>query len=309
MSQRPGSFAGPHDPADDAAYRLIERAIAYLHAQRTRQPELRELAAHLGLSESHTQRLFSRWAGISPKRFLQFLTVENAKQRMRDTGDLISLSLDAGLSGPGRLHDLFVNMEAMSPGEFRRAAAGMTIRYGVAPTPFGNALVATTVRGVCHLSFPGEAELGGWVKAHQAAWPQASLVEDPAEAQRTLSAIFTRSPDAAGSRLSVWVSGSNFQVQVWRALLRVPFGGLLSYGQLARVAGKPGAARSVGSALAHNPVAYLIPCHRVLRATGDFGTYHWGSGRKTAICGWEAAVSSGAVLSGRAVPVDEQTPD
>jgi AraC family transcriptional regulator of adaptative response/methylated-DNA-[protein]-cysteine methyltransferase len=294
---------------DDAAYRLIERAIAYLHVQRARQPELRELAAYLGLSESHTQRLFSRWAGISPKRFLQFLTVENAKQRMRDTGDLLSLSLGAGLSGPGRLHDLFVNMEAMSPGEFRRAAAGMTIRYGVGRTPFGDALVATTVRGVCHLSFPGGADLGGWVGAYQALWPQASLVEDPAEAQRTLAAIFTRSPDAAGSRLSVWVSGSNFQVQVWRALLRVPFGGLLSYGQLARVAGRPSAARSVGSALAQNPVAYLIPCHRVLRATGDFGSYHWGSVRKTAICGWEAAVSLYPASSDRAIPDDQETPD
>jgi len=285
IPDEPGVRAG----ADD--YSRVEKAIAFLCDHQARQPELHELAAHLSLSEYQTQRLFSRWVGISPKRFLQFLTVEHAKGRMQRTDDLLDLSLDSGLSGPGRLHDLFVNMEAMSPGEFKRAAAGMTIRYGTGETPFGVALVATTVRGICHLSFPGEGDLDRWLAQSRHEWPLANLVHAPADAAETLDAVFNRAPAATARGLSLWVSGSNFQVQVWRALLQVPFGGLLSYGQLARLLGKPGAARSVGSALARNPVAYLIPCHRVLRATGDFGVYHWGSGRKMAICGWEAAAS------------------
>jgi AraC family transcriptional regulator of adaptative response/methylated-DNA-[protein]-cysteine methyltransferase len=283
-------------PAPDARagtddYGRIEKAIAFLQQQHASQPGLSELAAYLDLSESHTQRLFSRWAGISPKRFLQFLTVENAKRRMRRTNDLLSLSLDSGLSSPGRLHDLFVNMEAMSPGEFKRAAAGMTIRYGAGETPFGDALIATTVRGICHLSFHDGVGLERWLVERRREWPLANLVHDPATAAKTLTTVFNRAPTDAAGGLSLWVGGSNFQVQVWRALLRIPFGGLLSYGQLADLLGRPGAARSVGSALAHNPVAYLIPCHRVLRATGDFGVYHWGTGRKMAICGWEAAAA------------------
>jgi AraC family transcriptional regulator, regulatory protein of adaptative response / methylated-DNA-[protein]-cysteine methyltransferase len=272
-------------------YRRIERAIAFLQDHHARQPGLPELAAHLNLSESRTQRLFSRWAGISPKRFLQFLTVENAKRRIQRTNDLLSLSLDSGLSSPGRLHDLFVNMEAMSPGEFKRAAAGVRIRYGVGDTPFGDALIATTGRGICHLSFHDGVGLDRWLVERQREWPLANLVHDPADAAKTLATVFNRTPADTAGGLSLWVGGSNFQVQVWRALLRVPFGGLLSYGQLAGLLGRPGAARSVGSALARNPVAYLIPCHRVLRATGDFGVYHWGTGRKMAICGWEAAAA------------------
>ena len=292
MSQRLPIIDAPGVRAGTEDYSRVEKAIAFLCDHQARQPELHELAAHLGMSESQTQRLFSRWAGISPKRFLQFLTVEHAKRRMRRTDDLLSLSLDSGLSGPGRLHDLFVTMEAMSPGEFRRAAAGMTIRYGIGETPFGSALIATTVRGICHLSFPAAGDLAPWLAQWRHEWPMANFVHDSADAGKTLGSVFSRAPAATARGLSLWVSGSNFQVQVWRALLRVPFGGLLSYGQLAQLLGRPGAARSVGSALACNPVAYLIPCHRVLRATGDFGVYHWGSGRKMAICGWEAAAGS-----------------
>jgi AraC family transcriptional regulator of adaptative response/methylated-DNA-[protein]-cysteine methyltransferase len=272
-------------PAD---YARVERAIAFLSEHRRAQPDLAELAAHLDLSPAHTQRLFRRWAGVSPKRFVQFLTVEYAKRRMRDTADLLGLALGAGLSGPGRLHDLFVTMEALSPGEFRRAAAGLTLTWGLGATPFGRALVVNSPRGICHLGFVEPGAGPGAAADLAERWPRAHLVRDDAAAQALLQGVFGTGP-AAESRLRLWVAGSNFQVQVWRALLRVPPGGLLSYGALAAAAGQRGAARAVGSAVARNPVAWLIPCHRVLRETGEFGQYHWGAGRKRAICAWEAA--------------------
>jgi AraC family transcriptional regulator of adaptative response/methylated-DNA-[protein]-cysteine methyltransferase len=267
----------------------IERAIVFLREYRAQQPALEAVAAHIGLSPAHAQRLFSRWAGVSPKRFLQFLTVEHAKRQMARTGDLLGLSLASGLSGPGRLHDLFVNMEAMSPGEFRRAAAGIEIRYGCGETPFGTALVAATRRGLCHLSFVHPAAIPPAMATLQQSWPLARLRRDDATSAALLRRVFAgpvRDPD---NGLSLWVSGTNFQIQVWRALLQVPFAGLLSYRQLALLAGRPNAARAVGSALARNPIAYLIPCHRVLRESGEFGFYHWGTERKMAICAWEAA--------------------
>lgn len=271
-----------------ADYARIERAIAFLRERRQAQPDLDQLARHLGLSPAHTQRLFSRWAGVSPKRFLQFLTVEAAKRRMRETADLLGLALDTGLSGPGRLHDLFVTLEALSPGEFRRAAAGMTLSWGLGPTPFGPALVVNSPRGICHLAFVESAAVTELAADLARRWPDACLLRDDAAAQALLQRVFAIQA-GAGDPLRLWVAGSNFQVQVWRALLRVPPGGLLSYGALASAAGRPGAARAVGSAVARNPVAWLIPCHRVLRETGDFGEYHWGSDRKQAICAWEAA--------------------
>lgn len=285
-------------PSSDAAqaadsYQRIAAAIGYLREHRQQQPELAELAAQIGLSESHVQRLFSRWAGISPKRFLQFLTVEHAKRGMAQTGGLLDLALSSGLSGPGRLHDLFVNMEAMTPGEFKRLAEGLTIRYGFADTPFGTALLAFSSRGVCHLSFvePGQHEVATAALFEQ--WPRADWTLDAAASRDLAERIFLRRSAAADKGLSLWVSGSNFQIQVWRALIKVPFGGLLSYGQLAGLLGRPRAARSVGSAVAHNPVAFLIPCHRILRESGDFGVYHWGTDRKMAVCAWEAAQLEG----------------
>jgi len=274
-------------------YARIERAIGFLRAHRDEQPELGDLAAHIGLSPSHAQRLFSRWAGISPKRFLQYLTVEHAKQLMEQTGDMMSLSLNVGLSGPGRLHDLFVNMEAMSPGEFKRAAAGIEMRYGFGATPFGQALVVSTSRGICHLSFVERQDPGAALRVLQQVWPDASMEEDPAGSTALLARIFA--PRAAGEGgLSLWVCGSNFQIQVWRALLQIPFAGLLSYQQLAVFLGRPQAARAVGNAVARNRIAFLVPCHRVLRGSGEFGIYHWGTARKAAICGWEAAAIDAA---------------
>jgi AraC family transcriptional regulator of adaptative response/methylated-DNA-[protein]-cysteine methyltransferase len=275
------------DPPSD--YARIESAIAFLRVQHPARPSLQQLAGHLGLSEPYTQRLFSRWAGISPKRFVQFLSIEEAKRRMHETGDLLGLSHDVGLSGPGRLHDLFVNMEAMTPGEFRRAAAGMTLHHGVADTPFGPAQVVYTTRGICRLAFQGTSGEAQGTTQLAALWPGARLQRDDVGSAALLSQVFARDPRALDKGLSLWVGGTNFQIQVWRALLQVPSAGLLSYRQLAELLGRPKAARAVGSAVARNPVAYLIPCHRVLRESGEFGRYHWGTERKMALCAWEAA--------------------
>jgi len=266
-------------------YQRIAEAIAFLRAHYREQPSLSGLASRFGLSEAYFQRLFSRWAGISPKRFVQFLTVEYAKQRMLQSHALLDLSLQAGLSGPGRLHDLFVVMEAMSPGEYKRRAAQLSIRYGLVPTPFGPALLGFTERGICHLSFVDEP-----VDAHEhlrQSWPAACLQQDAAAARKLGEQLF----GAAQPRqpLCAWVVGSNFQVQVWRALLRLPFGHLLSYRQVAEQVGRPGAARAVGTAMARNPIGFVIPCHRVLRESGEFGVYHWGRERKAAMVAWEAA--------------------
>ena len=279
--------AGPQ--AADANYARIAQAIAFLRSNHARQPDLGELAGHLGLSESHTQRLFTRWAGISPKRFVQYLTVEHAKQRMGVTGNLLGLSLDAGLSGPGRLHDLFVGLEAMTPGEFKRAAEGIGIAYGVGKSPFGTTLIASTARGICHLSFVDGGSSRQLHESLQAQWPAATLRRDDDAAAALLARVFSAAGRVPEGGLSLWVSGTNFQIQVWRALMQVPFAGLLSYRQLAGLIGRPKAARAVGTAVAHNPIAFLIPCHRVLRESGDFGVYHWGSERKVAICAWEGA--------------------
>lgn len=272
-------------------YDRVRAAIIFLREHQQQQPDLADLSSYLGLSESHVQKLFSRWAGISPKRFLQFLTIEYAKQRIAETDDLLSLSLQAGLSGPGRLHDLFVNMEAMSPGEFKHAASGLLIRYGIGETPFGSALIAITDRGICHLSFIEAREKEQAIHTLKAGWPLARFEHQQEESTTLLAGIFDPQHIKNDEPLSVWVSGSNFQIQVWRALLQIPFSGVLSYRQLATHLGMPKASRAVGNAIAHNPVAYLIPCHRVLRQSGDVGKYHWDEHRKAALVAWEAAIN------------------
>ena len=268
-------------------YMRIEQSIAWLRAHYREQPRLSDMAAAAGLSESHYQRMFSRWAGISPKRFLQYLTLGYARQIMRQSASLLDASLESGLSGPGRLHDLFVTFEAMSPGEFKRACDGLEIEYGEAGTPFGRAAIGFTARGVCHLSFlPSGRQVDDVLRS---AWPDARLIRRDDAAGRMARFIFERADSARPEPVSVWVVGSNFQIQVWRALLKLPPGYLWSYGELARRARHPGAARAVGTAMAQNPVAYLIPCHRVLRNNGEVGQYGGGSERKSLMVGWEAA--------------------
>jgi len=268
-------------------YLRIEQAIQYLEMHASAQPELSEIASAVGLSEYHFQRMFSRWAGISPKRFLQFLTKESAKQLLAKSENLLDTTYGVGLSSLGRLHDLFVTAEAVTPGEYKSGGAGLIIRYGLYDTPFGKALIAITDRGICHLGFVGGSE-GKAIDALVANWRQARMIEDYQATAPLVEPIFdlNRRGDAP---LHLHLRGTNFQLKVWEALLRIPPGAVTSYQGLAEQAGRPGASRAVGTALGRNPVAVLIPCHRVIRKLGEFGNYRYGAARKMALLGWEAA--------------------
>jgi AraC family transcriptional regulator of adaptative response/methylated-DNA-[protein]-cysteine methyltransferase len=270
-------------------YRRIEKAIHFLEENFRRQPGLKEVARHVGLSEYHFHRLFSRWAGVSPKRFLQFLTADYARRLLRESANVLDAAHETGLTGPGRLHDLIVNVYAMTPGELKEEGAGLTIRFGVHPSPFGDCLVAVTDRGICAVSFLS-VERGREAREKlETRWSRATFRKSQAGTKDVANRIFDPSRWKNGSPLSVIVRGTNFQVKVWEALVRIPPGCAVSYEQVATRIGAPAGARPVGSAVARNPVAFLIPCHRVIRKTGDFGEYGSGSARKKAILAWEAA--------------------
>ncbi len=270
-------------------YARIEKAILFLEGDFRRQPSLAEAAARVGLSEYHFQRLFRRWAGISPKRFLQYLTAEYARELLRQSRSTLEVAYDAGLSGPGRLHDLLVSVEAMTPGELKRGREGLSIRYGIHPSPFGDCLLALTERGICALAFLVDEGKEVAIEELRGRWPGAQLSEDGAATLPVVRQIFDLPREHGGPALSLHLKGTNFQLKVWEALLRIPPGSALSYEDVAAEVGTPRAARAVGSAVARNPVAFLIPCHRVIRRTGAFGEYRWGSARKKALLGWEAA--------------------
>ena len=270
----------------------IAEAIRFLEANQRRQPNLDQVAEHVGMSKYHFQRLFTRWAGVSPKRFLQFLTLDHAKRLLRESEPVLQTSFEVGLSGPGRLHDLFVNTEAVTPGEYRNGGSTLEIRYGIHPTPFGPALLAATERGICNLSFLSPEDPGRSVALEELEeqWPGAVLLEAPKDTRLLAEHAFPPTTDPPPLQpLALFLKGTNFQIQVWQALLAVSPGSLTTYGRLARSLGRPGAARAVGTAVASNPVAFLIPCHRVIRESGHFGEYRWGSARKKAILGWEAS--------------------
>ncbi len=269
-------------------YQRIEQAIRFIEANARAQPTLEEIAAHLHLSEYHFQRLFTRWAGISPKRFLQFLTREHAK-RLLDHASVLDAALEAGLSGPGRLHDLFIHTEAITPGEYKTHGAGLSIHYGFHPTPFGECLLAVTPRGICFLAFvePGGRHTALAQLQHE--WCNADLRAAPEITHPIVMHIFTSERAHTQAPLCLHLRGTNFQIKVWEALLHLPPGEATCYEALAAQIGQPGAARAVGSAVAHNPIAYLIPCHRVLRKVGDFGNYRYNPARKKAMLVWENA--------------------
>ena len=269
-------------------YERIAAAIRYLEANVQEQPDLKAVADHVGLSEYHFQRLFSRWAGISPKRFLQFLTMQHAKQLLAESNSVLDTTYETGLSSPGRLHDLFVTLEAMTPGEYKQQGAGLTIDYGFHTSPFGDYLLAVTGRGICNLLFVEENQRETALRDMENTWSQANLRENTAVTQPIADRIFSQATTRQRP-LKLLVKGTNFQVQVWQALLQVPAGTAVSYGTLAQLAGNPKAVRAVGTAVGHNPIGYLIPCHRVIRSVGGFGSYRWGTTRKKAILGWEAA--------------------
>jgi AraC family transcriptional regulator of adaptative response/methylated-DNA-[protein]-cysteine methyltransferase len=279
-----------------ADYRRVEQAIRFLEDNAHRQPDLNEVAAHVGLSEYHFQRLFSRWAGISPKRFLQFLTKENAKALL-SRNSVLSAAYETGLSGPGRLHDLLVQCEAVTPGEFRTKGAGVDIVYGFHPTPFGECLLALTGRGICFLAFV-DGKRQSALEQLRIDWANASLQEDPSRTRPVVEQIFAPRPGSSSTpqepgSITLHLRGTNFQIKVWEALLRLPPGAATSHEALAEQIGSHKAAWAVGNAVARNPVAYLIPCHRVLQKAGGFGNYRYGTVRKQAILGWEMAHAEG----------------
>jgi AraC family transcriptional regulator, regulatory protein of adaptative response / methylated-DNA-[protein]-cysteine methyltransferase len=273
-------------------YAVVARAIAYLRAHAQSQPALDEVAAAVNLSPFHLQRVFSEWTGISPKRFLQYLTKEHALRELAGEAGVFDAALVSGLSGGGRLHDLMVSCEAMSPGEIRSGGAGLDIVWGFGPTPFGEALVASTPRGICQLAFVTD-DAGAPAAELAARWPNARRRRDDAVASALLAQVFSATP--ARGTLHLLLRGTNFQIKVWEALIRIPPGTVLSYGALARRIGQPSAQRAVGSALAANDVAWLIPCHRVIRESGDYGNYRWGVERKRAMLGYESALTGSAI--------------
>lgn len=270
-------------------YDRIESAIRYLDSHRVRQPELTEVAAHVGLSPSHLHRLFRRWAGVTPKRFLEFLTVRHARKLLDNSEPVLTAAYGSGLSGPGRLHDHFVAVEAATPGEYRNRGQGVRIGFGTAPSPFGPVFVAWTDRGVCRVSFAGARDVDGEKKALRRTWGRAVLEADESRAASLAETIFSAPFDPEAGPLTVHVRGTNFQLAVWRALLRIPTGAVTTYGRLAETVCSARAARATGNAVGSNPISFLIPCHRVIRATGESGNYGGGPSRKRCMLGWEAS--------------------
>jgi AraC family transcriptional regulator, regulatory protein of adaptative response / methylated-DNA-[protein]-cysteine methyltransferase len=274
---------------DNFNYNRIAEAIEFISKNVQNQPELNEVAAAVHLSPFHFQKLFTEWVGISPKRFLQFLTTDFLKSKLHETANLAQAADLAGLSSPSRVYDLFTTLEAMTPAEFRNGGSTLDIYYGVHPTPFGDCLLAATERGVCKLEFVNEATKDLEINQLQTIWHNARLVENQALTATYVAQIF-RTPQyksAEKPKIHLLVSGTNFQVKVWEALLRIPFGGLTTYQKIADAIGSPKAVRAVGTAVGKNPIAYLIPCHRVIRKEGILGQYHWGEVRKKAIVGFE----------------------
>lgn len=270
-------------------YERIERAIRFLQSHSHEQPTLSEMARSVNLSEYHFQRLFSRWVGISPKRFMQYLTKEQAKHLLTQSKDLLSVSHATGLSGPSRLHDLFVTCEAVTPGEYKQRGEGVEIRYGIHPSPFGECLVALTDRGICNLMFVQDHERDAAITFLRDNWPAAEFTEDYGGTRVVIDQMMELFQTRSSTPLRLFLSGTNFQIKVWEALLHIIPGSVVSYEDVAIHIGMPGASRAVGNAISRNPIPVLIPCHRVIRKSGEFGNYRWGASRKKALLGWEMA--------------------
>jgi AraC family transcriptional regulator of adaptative response/methylated-DNA-[protein]-cysteine methyltransferase len=275
-------------------YELVRRAIAYITEHRKAQPEVEAIASAAGLTSEELHHLFRRWAGLTPKSFLQALTLDHARQLLRDSASVLDASYEVGLSGPGRLHDLFVTHEAMSPGEWKTGGEGVIIRYGFHASPFGTALVMATPRGLAGLAF---ADADG----HAAAladmckrWPKAQYVEDTPATAPLARRVFDPTLWRPDQPLRVVMIGTDFEVRVWETLLRIPLGRASTYSDIARSLGRPQAARAVGGAVGRNPLSFVVPCHRVLGKSGALTGYHWGVSRKHAIIGWEAAKAPAA---------------
>jgi AraC family transcriptional regulator, regulatory protein of adaptative response / methylated-DNA-[protein]-cysteine methyltransferase len=266
-------------------YEKVRNVLAHLYDNWRDQPSLEDLAKLVGLSDDQLQKLFTRWAGLTPKAFLQALTLDHARKMLNDSASILDAALDSGLSGPGRLHDLFVAHEAMSPGAYKSKGQGLTISYGYHPSPFGVALAMVTEHGLCGLAF---ADQGGEVAALDdmtRRWPNAIFKEDSAKTAPYVAQIFAAQHEQP---VRVTMIGSDFEISVWETLLKIPQGQAVTYGAIASKIGKPKAARAVGAAVGRNPISFVVPCHRVIGKSGDITGYHWGLTRKRAILGWEA---------------------
>ncbi|KIX15300.1 bifunctional helix-turn-helix domain-containing protein/methylated-DNA--[protein]-cysteine S-methyltransferase [Dethiosulfatarculus sandiegensis] len=273
-------------------YRVVEQAIRFMEDNFRSQPTLEDMAKNLGQDKYQFIRLFKRWAGVTPLKFQQFLTLDYTKAKLLESKSLLSASLQAGLSGPSRLHDLFVNFEAVTPGEFKNKGAGLEISYGISDSPFGPCLQALTKRGICHLAFMSSSNEQELLAGLKNSWPGAKFVRDDHKAGEIAKTIFTLPAKRPDKPFNLLLKGTNFQIKVWQALLNIPSGFMVTYQDVAVWLGKPKAFRAVANAVAMNPVAYLIPCHRVIAKSGKIHKYRWGSQRKKALVGWEAAQSS-----------------
>jgi len=273
-------------------YRRVEKAIQFIEDNLTSQPTLEDIAKSVHLSKYHFDRLFKRWAGVSPIQFLQFLTLDYTKQKLAESKSVLDASLDAGLSGPGRLHDLFVTFEAMTPGDFKRQGADLNISYGFGDSPFGDCLLAFTERGICHLSFVEGNARSSALDGLFDMWSGALYIESTEAVNKTIQRIFNIGTTEDMRPFHLLLRGTNFQMNVWKALLNIPEGRVVSYQDIASSLGRPRSVRAVAQAVSVNPIAYLIPCHRVIRKSGKTHQYRWGNARKKALIGWEAARAS-----------------
>jgi AraC family transcriptional regulator of adaptative response/methylated-DNA-[protein]-cysteine methyltransferase len=276
-----------HIPSD---YSYVKKALGFISENWREQPSLDTIASEVKLSPSHLQRVFTRWAGISPKEFLQALTLDHARAMLRDSASILDTAYEVGLSGPSRLHDLFVTHEGMTPGNFKAKGRGLTIYYAFHPSPFGSALLMVTEQGLSGLAFADEGDERKVLADMMSRWPAARYLEDSARTAPYAARIFNPDSYRPDRPLRVVLIGSDFEIKVWETLLRIPIGKATTYSDIAAHLGKPAAARAVGSAVGKNPVSFVVPCHRVLGRSGGLCGYHWGLTRKRAILGWEAAL-------------------
>ena len=283
---KPESTFGHDIPAAD--YDIIRKVIEHISLDYREQPSLEALADETGLEATALQKLFTRWAGLSPKAFLQAVTMDHARRLLDEGLPLLDTAYEVGLSGPSRLHDLFVTHEAMSPGDFKSRGGGLTIRYGFHPSPFGHALVMTTERGICGLAFADEAGEDAALADMTRRWPQAVYIRDDIATSGDAARVFEPERWRADQPLRIVLIGTDFQVRVWQCLLDVPMGKATTYGKLAAAVGSSKASRAVGAAVGANPISFVVPCHRAVGATGALTGYHWGLTRKRAMLGWEA---------------------
>jgi len=266
-------------------YPVIEKAIEYIETHFQDQPELEDIAAYLNISPFHLQRTFKEWVGISPKRFLQFLTIDYARQLLKESRSVLDATYESGLSSPARMHDLFISIDAVTPGEFKKLGDGLEISYGMHTSPFGPCVIAVTQRGLCFMGFYSDVLNAEFMQDMLGRFPRARFIEDPHKTLAYYKTIFGR--NSSDKKLTLFLKGTNFQIKVWEALLSIPEGYVCSYGDISKIIGNPGANQAVGNAVGANPISYLIPCHRVIQNMGIIGNYHWGSARKKAMLLWE----------------------